>query len=504
LKSKIQNSIALVRHHGQGLFLFLVLLIGMNAVVWISCYEEKFSDDPSHTLSFSTDTLQFDTVLTQISTVTRFFKVYNPHDLFVRVEEIRVTGPQAQFFRINADGQSGDVIHNLEIFPEDSIYVFVEAVIDPDQPISISPFILEAEVSFRIHQQDQHVKLIAWGQNANYIPGPDSTNRILILSCDLGEVTWDDPKPYVLYGTLLIDSCTLVLPPGARLYVHGGIANNELGIYNEGLIYTLPHGKIEVRGTADQPVTIRDDRIEPDHEGEWAGIRLGPASGPHVFSHMRLQNGLVGLYADSASSAQVDHSILAFTAGPGVFARHAQVHISNSLFYENGTQSVALTYGGQYEIIYNTMSNFGNTAEALLLNNFYCTDPLCSEGVQINKLTALVQNNILIGSSGDEVWLNDADPGAGLFDISMSHNLVVVDDLLDPDYYPDFFTSICNPCFTFQPGDTLFVDMFMDDYHLDTFSIAERKAIPYPGISGDLEGAPRDPVNPDVGCYEFQ
>ena len=304
------------------LSLFLSLLL-------TSCYQEKFTTDQNDTLSFSTDTLNFDTVLTSISTVTRYFKVFNPHDLSIRIDEVKLAGPNAVFFNLNVDGIAGDVVNDITILPNDSIYIFAEATIDPDQPESVSPFILEADIQFTSNGNQQKVKLIAWGQNANYIPGPNTPNRISLLTCEMGEIVWDDPKPYVLYGTLLIDSCTLVLPAGIQLYIHGGIANNQLGIYNEGLIYTFPHGKLRATGTLDQPVIIRDDRIEPDHEGEWAGIRLGPESGPHSFSYMRLTSGIVGISADSASQVDMDHCSISFTAGPGFFARHAKANISN-------------------------------------------------------------------------------------------------------------------------------------------------------------------------------
>lgn len=483
----------------------IFLLAGTAIFCMTSCYKEKFTTDPADVLEFSTDTLSFDTVLTRISTVTRYFKVYNPHSLSIEIEEIKLTGSNTHFFTLNVDGITGEVIRDITILPNDSIYVFAEATIDPDQPESASPFVIESKISFTTNGTLQEVLLIAWGQNANYIPGPDSPNRISLLTCQMGEVVWDDPKPYVLYGTLLIDSCTLVLPPGTRLYVHGGIANNEIGIYNEGLIYTFPLGKINVIGNVTDPVIIRDDRIEPDHEGEWAGIRLGPESGPHSFSHCILTNGLVGISADSASSVNIDHSVIAFTGGPGFFARHASAVITNSLFYENGSQSIALTYGGYYEITFCTMANFGNDREALLMNNFYCTDILCSEGALFNKLTGRVDNSIVVGSSTDELWLVDAaEPKGELFDVRMRNNIVVVDELLDPANFPAFFEMICNDCFEWTHSDTLFADISGNDYHLDTSSIAEMKAIPIPGITDDLDGKPRDPLFPDIGCYEFQ
>ena len=484
---------------------FHLLLYALCSMLFASCYNEQFTTDGNDKLSFSTDTLTFDTVFTEISTVTRSFKVYNQHDLSIRISDVKLTGKDAGFFRINVDGYTGDEIRDIEILPNDSIYVFAEATIDPDQPVSVSPFILEANVVFTTNGNDQDVLLIAWGQNANYIPGPDSPNRISLLTCDMGQVIWDDPRPYVLYGTLLIDSCTLVLPAGARLYVHGGIANNQIGIYNEGLIYTFPQGKINVLGTVVQPVIIRDDRIEPDHEGEWAGIRLGPESGPHTFSHMQLSSGLVGIAADSLATVDIDHSSISYTAGPGFFGRHAQARISNSLFYENGGQAVALTFGGDYEITYCTMANFGNDKEALLMTDFYCSDPLCTEGLLLNALNVTVANSIMIGSSTDEVWMVDAGtPQQALLNVFMQNNMVVVDELLDPDNYPQFFSTICLDCFEYNFSDTLFVDMAKNNYHLDTMSVAEMKGKPIVNIIDDLDGNLRDLLLPDLGCYEFQ
>ncbi|HZV68237.1 MAG TPA: hypothetical protein VFG10_01795 [Saprospiraceae bacterium] len=489
----------------QRIFSFTVFLSLGLCLIITSCYKEKFTTDQNDALTFSTDTLNFDTVLTSVSTVSRFFRVYNPHGLSIRIDEVKLAGPNASFFNLNIDGISGDLVTDVIILPHDSIYVFAEATIDPDQPESLSPFILEADIVFVTNGNTQNVKLIAWGQNANYIPGPNAPNRISLLTCEMGEIVWDDPKPYVLYGTLLIDSCTLVLPAGARLFVHGGIANNQLGIYNEGLIYTFPSGKIKVMGTANDPVIIRDDRIEPDFEGEWAGIRLGPESGPHQFSFMNLSNGIVGISADSASEVSIDHSNISFTSGPGFFARHAKADISNSLFFENGSQSVALTFGGDYSVTYCTMSNFGNTTEALLLNNFYCSDPLCSGGALLNLLNANVRNSIMVGSSTDELWMVDAaDPAELLFNVTMKNNIVVVDELLDPDNFPSFFETICPGCKEWSLSDTLFVDIGKNDYHLDTMSIAEMKAIPVAGLIDDLEAQLRDAVAPDIGCYEFQ
>lgn len=481
-----------------------ILILSVVFLIISSCLRESYSENPGDQPELTTDTLTFDTILTQISTVTRSLKIVNPHDRFLTLDEVSVTGSGASFFNLNVDGKAGKSLTNVVVPPNDSIYVFIEATIDPTQPDDVSPYFIEANLTVKRLGQEQKTVLLAYGQNANYIPGPDQPNRILLLSCDLQTVTWDDPKPYVLYGTLLIDSCTLVLPAGTRLYVHGGIANNQIGIYQDGLIYTLPQGRIEANGTIDKPVIIRDDRIEPDYEGVWAGVRLGPTSGPHTFNYTKISQGAVGIYADSASQVSISNSVISNTDGPGLLTRHAKADVTNSLFYSNVLEGIAFTFGGEYTINYCTVANFGNTRSALHLNNFYCYDQLC-EFVLSNPLTTEINNSIFVGSSTDEISLSDGNEmEPSFFNVSMKGCVVVTDDLLKPEFYPDFFETICSPCFEWTLPEPLFTDISNDDYHLDSLSIAEEKAIPLNTIQTDIEGNSRDALRPDSGCYEKQ
>jgi hypothetical protein len=467
-----------------------------------SCYKEEFITDSDAKLSFSLDTLRFDTVFTELGSATRSFKVYNRNDLPIKVSKVYLENGSQSLFRMNIDGLTGQEIQEIEIGAQDSIYVFAEVTIDPNDPLSISPFILEEFVTFETNGNVQNVLFEAWGQNANYVPSRFFQNGVGILSCDLQEIVWDDPKPYVVYGTLLIDSCELVLPPGTQVYVHGGVANNALGVYNDGIIFTLRNGKITSNGTVDQPVIIQDDRLEEEYIGVWGGIRIGPGSKGHSFQHTIIRHGIVGISVDSAGSLNLESSIIESCAGFGLFGRHASITAKNCLFADHGGDAVALTYGGDYAFDYCTVVSYGNDSEALSLNNFYCTDPLCLEEVYFNPLSAHFRNSIMVGSSPDEIALTDGNGEEGYFNYSMENCLVRIDELDNADSYPDFF-EFCNPCTTVTFTDALFVSIDENDYHLDTLSIAEQLAIPIPGIAIDLEGNLRDLAQPDVGCYEY-
>ena len=53
--------------------------------------------------------------------------------------------------------------------------------------------------------------------------------------------------------------------------------------------------------------------------------------------------------------------------------------------------------------------------------------------------------------------------------------------------------------------DTIFTNISKSNFHLDTLhSIANRFAIPVPGIELDLDGKMRDGTMPDAGCFEIE
>jgi hypothetical protein len=274
-------------------------------------------------------------------------------------------------------------------------------------------------------------------------------------------------------------------------------------VYNDGILYTLPRGKFVTEGTLESPVIIQDDRLESEYIAVWGGLRFGPRSGPHSMRHTIIRHAATAVVADSATQLNLESCVIHSTAGSAVFARHAQINALNCLFYDNGTTGVALTYGGSHVFDYCTIVSSGNDATGLALTNFYCPDPLCAEGIFLNALNALFRNSIIVGSSSDELLLSDAAPGQGLFSVDFRNCIVQVDDLLDPDEYPDFFTTLCQNCIEYTFGDSLFADENEFDYHLDTLSIAEEKAVPLSGITLDLDGRLRDVMMPDIGCYEY-
>lgn len=486
-----------------GLFaVCLMVIITLN-----SCDKDEFITSDQATITFSNDTLRFDTVFTDRGSATRSFKIYNPHDKAIRISKVEMENPSG-FFRFNVDGFSEGELGEVVVWPKDSTYVFVEVTIDPDQAVSVSPFIISDKMWFTVNGNSEFVVLEAFGQNANYIPANNAVGGIVLLSCSNGTITWDDAKPYVIFGVLVIDDCTLIWPKGSRIHVHGGVARDEDQVYNDGLIFTGPEGRIISEGTVDQPVVVQGSRLESgfaEVAGQWSGIRLGERSGPHQFSHTVVKNSILGIRSDSASVVHLDNVKILNTAGPGLVGIHNTIRATNCLIANNGGHSVQLSYGGDHKFYYTTMANYGNQLEALRMDNAFCYDPPECNNVGFNPIRAEFVNSIIGGSGRDELRVVDFTGGEpGFMDFTFDHCLVRVFDLLRENSYPNFMDE-CNNCLNYQLFEPLFLDLSNGDYRLDSLSIATGLANPIPNITTvDINENPRHTSAPDVGCFESE
>lgn len=485
-------------------------LLGLALFVWSCDPDDNFLVGSEVEINFSTDTLRFDTVFTQVGSATRSFTVRNNADRPVRIDKISIAGSSGVRFRMNVDGLPGNDQRDIEIWPNDSIHVFVEVTIDPNQPTNLSPYVVEDHIVFQTGEKTSQVLLEAWGQNANYFPSRFNKGVPVLLSCDNQTINWNSPLPYVIYGEILIDSCLLQIQAGTRIYVHGGITRNDLfGVFNDGLFYTLANGQLHILGTVEEPVVIQGDRLEEafqEGSGQWLGIIIGRGSRNNRIEHTTIKNSIFGVLVDSSAQLSIRNSQLYNTAGSGIVGVHASIQAENCLVHSNAGNSVQLTHGGDYQFDHCTLASYGVDASALALNNFQCYNDDCSS-FSVYRLNTRWRNCIIFGSRNDELILGDAaergDPA--LFNLSMQNCVVKVKDLLtrNSNRYADFFSTYCIDCLNGTRDDKLFLAREDDDYRLDTLSIAIDRGLIIPEISTDLTGQQRD-ATPDIGCYELR
>lgn len=492
------------------LLLKSLAFLAIPALFLTFCQKEHFTTNPADKLVFSVDTLRFDTVFTELGSATRILKVYNRHNKSIRIDKVYLEKGDQSRFNLNVDGLPGDSHSGLEIAPNDSLYVFAEVTINPNAPPSASPFVLDENLIFETNGNVQTVVLEAWGQNAVYLPSRFGAGGAVLYGCSGSEWVWDDPRPYVIYGILVIDSCTVRMPPGTRVYIHGGlgrqVTDTAIYRYNDGFIAFQGAGRLIVEGTLDNPVIFEDDRLEPefaDEAGQWTGVWLQSGTSGHRIDHCIIRNSIIGLRADSAVDLTLRNSQIYNTASSGLIGVHANIVAENCLFHSNNGFSIQLEYGGDYSFTYCTAASFGVNGEALRMGNALCLDDFCDQYAAY-PLNARFQNCIITGGRSDQITLFDRTGVAGEFNYQFENCLVRVKDLLKDNAHPEFF-NFCDPCLNLQSQDTLFLNVQEDNYHLDTLhSKANAYAIPVPGIDKDLDGKMRDAVMPDAGCFEIE
>jgi hypothetical protein len=477
-----------------------------------NCQKESFTTNTEDKIEFSTDTLRFDTVFTELGSATRILKIYNPHKKSIRVTKIYLEKGAQSRFNLNVDGLPGDEHLNLEIAPNDSMYVFVEVTVNPNAPLSSSPFVLAENLLFETNGNLQTVVLEAWGQNAVYLPSRFSAGNVNGYGCDGGEWIWDDPKPYVIYGVLVINNCTVRIPAGARIYVHGGLAKSidpdtgEKFRYNDGFLAFVGNGKLVIEGTKEKPVIFEDDRLEPEFDeeaGQWTGIWLQAGTTGHNIDHCIIRNSIIGVRVDSAANLNIRNTQIYNTAGSGLIGVHANIRADNCLFYSNVGYAIQLEYGGDYVFNYCTAASYGVDGEALRMGNALCLDEGCEQYVAF-PLRARFNNCILFGNRADQINLFDRVNDPLQFNYKLANCIVRVKDLIKDNAFPDFFNQ-CDPCLNLASQDTIFLDPNAYEYRLDTLhSKANKYGRPISGITQDLDGKTRDPEKPDVGCFEIE
>lgn len=176
----------------QRLSYFITFIIVAITVVSVSCKKQMPILTTGGVLSFSTDTLTFDTVFTSIGSYTTWVEIYNTQGEEVNISSIYMKHGTSSYFRLNINGAPGNTATNVKIAAHDSIYVFATVLVDPTN--AASPFLITDSLVATLNGQNFYVSFEAFGQNAHYFVG-DTLNT----------QTWNDDLPYVIIHSAAID-----------------------------------------------------------------------------------------------------------------------------------------------------------------------------------------------------------------------------------------------------------------------------------------------------------
>lgn len=325
--------------------LFLVIIGTLVVLTFSSCIDDEFTTSSSDILAFSTDTVAFDTVITGQGTPTKQFLVYNKSKKMLNISSIRVAGESKGHFFLNVDGMKGDEFHDIEVRGEDSIFVFVESRLDPTN--QDEPEFLEDHIEFVTNGVTQKVTVNAWGQD------------VIILN----DTTLSSPthltanKPYLVYGTLTIDTLTNVtFDPGTTLLFH-----NKASL--------LVKGTLNAKGTQEEPITLRGDRL--DHvvgeinfdimSGQWDGVYFDYGSYDNELAFVSMRGNTNGMQVCSDDmgkrSLHLFNCVLHNASLATILGENAWIDAEGCEFSDAGIY-VAYFLGGNLHFVNCTFANY--------------------------------------------------------------------------------------------------------------------------------------------------
>jgi hypothetical protein len=460
------------------------LLILSLGLIFISCNKNSFITSMDATISFSADTIYFDTVFTSSGSVTQSVKIINNNNQKLLLSDVKLMGGTNSPFKINIDGAPGPGATNIELDPNDSIYVFVSVYVNPTA--SNLAFILQDSIQVAFNGNIQYIQLQAYGQNAHFLSNQNIS----------GNNTWTNDLPYVILGGLDVDSnATLTIQQGCRIYCHANapfIVNGTLLVQGEKYDSTR--------------VYFQSDRLDApynNYPASWPGIYFAPSSKDNVLEFAEVNNAYqaivaLGTATDANPKVTLDECIINNSYDAGILTQQSSLQAQNCLITNCGA-NIELTYGGSYNFSYCTVASYSNeyiihTNPVLTVNNY------SSDGTNsVYPLTASFVNCIFWGdgSLSNEASVLEQTPANG-FSANFSYCLwlestnpagVSINNMLTSD---PMFDSVNN------------LTMYYD-FHLKSSSpaIGYGTTIGAPPI--DLDGNSRV-VNglTDLGCFQKQ
>ena len=517
--------------------IFLLLL-----VIIFSCKKENLVSLDGDFLSFSTDTLLFDTVFTTVGSATRYLKIYNNYDTDINISTISLAKQSQSSFHLNIDGEANSQIDNILLRSNDSLYIFAEVTIDPNN-LNI-PFIETDSIVFSYENKNQYVNLTAWGRDAYFHSGipdhqqysPESENFSSMEYCNffdcnspgfpeqyIGEsfnyysvsenTTWFNDKPHVIYGDVIVENgATLTMQEGSEIYLHN---NSWLVISANSSIHSI--------GTLNNEVKFQSDRADnhsltdyANTPGQWGKIWILPGSINNQFDYTFMKNGKVGIQIDGVNDINtlpispmltIKNSRIHNMSSIGILAQGSKVYAENLLIANCGQHLLALNIGGEYDFKHCSFINsypFARQTTSILLNNYYED----IEGSIQNRdlIKAYFGNCIIDGNMETEILFNKSEDA--IFNYKLDHCVLKS----NTDYWEEWVNNESDQVIliennancgivNFNQDDltTIKSDFFLTENSIaiDAGSINIANEVPY-----DVENNPRT-NNPDVGWAEY-
>lgn len=464
------------------LFIYIGILL-QASLFFCSCTDESIATDSSYKLRFSTDSLNFDTVFTTITSTTAKFKVYNPHNEAISIAAIKLAGGASSPFKISVMGRTSleQSFADIELRANDSLYVFVNITINPNN--QDNPVLIQDKIQFLTNGNLQEIQLQAIGQDVVILKNKQIVNDTLL----------SNDKPYLIYGNLSIATGkTLEIEKGSKLYFH-----DKAGI--------TVNGTLKAIGTVQEPILFRGDRIDElfsklpydSLDGQWNGISITSESAIHQLEHVDIRSAKNGISISAKNTGNeliIKNSSLHNFTETGLLAHNAKISIENTQITNCGKTCVTIE-GGEASFIHCTIANYFPTTDrkdkSLVISNYD------AEKTNIALNSVSFKNSIIFGNYENEIVLNNNELTA--FTVTFS-NCVLTGNASTDNRYVN--------CSWYSKSENIFANtnVYPYNFQLTNSSVARGKAdlSIANSLPTDKKGYSRiADGQPDAGAYEY-
>ncbi len=420
--------------------------------------DEVLSTDPNDRLQFSEDTIFFDTLFSNVGSITKRLLVFNPGKNKIRISSVTLAGGSNSAYSVIVNGLHGPSVSNIDILGNDSVYVLVKVLIDPSN--QDLPFLVTDSLLFNTNTNRQTVLLSAYGQDAHFF-GKES------LTCD---AVWVNDKPYLLYDSLQINAgCTLTIQPGCKIYFHNAAALNV-------------HGTLRAQGSAAEPILFASDKLNKnaeDDRGQWGGLIFQSSSSGNVISWTTIRNSTTAIKlfsvidTDTIAELSLDNTFLLHASAGLIDAQEVDLAGTN-LVLSDCPKALLRHSAGCGVWKHCTFANYSS--------GFFREETNLVIGSSNGSLKMYVLNSILWGDKSNEVT-------------AINMPAIDLQSCIWRSAYVGTHTNIItgNPLFS-KPSDF--------DFSLTASSPAIDLCV-HVGVPDDIVAVNRDST-PDAGAYEFK
>ncbi|MGB0869686.1 MAG: right-handed parallel beta-helix repeat-containing protein [Flavobacteriales bacterium] len=498
-----------------------VFMICMALLSLQSCKKDTYVSAGNVNISASIDTVLFDTVFTSVGSITKRIKIRNHESEKVKLSQVYVENNVGQMFKINVDGQFKSMVTDVDIYPNDSIFIFVEVTVDPNN--QANPFIIEDDLVIAANSTEKKVHLVAWGQNANYYY-KETADSFLVQNSKTGEIdtlllsqvrfdqdtTLTNNLPHVFYSNIVVrNNALLKMEAGTRIHLRHNAS-----------IYVHDGGQLQINGTGfeDDRVFISGSRLDDDYvhrPGQWGVIRICQDAGESWIKNAKISNGTIGCYVGGpfvgedfdvnlTPKVTIENSTITNMNQYGLLLQSAETEIGNSEISDCGEVAIFNYIGGTCNIRHSTIANYfsGRSTVSMALSNYVENKDANNQTVTFSKpLNFSMTNSILYGNYQTELVF---DQSAGEnWNVNFDACLLRVEEGKDIDINDAAVFTNC--IFNESPEFIKTYKNRQSNYGLDTLSAAQNKA--NPSFSGlyplDLKGESRlSDGSPDIGAFE--